>query len=379
LQNNIKTLLEQMRITETAVSQRMELLGFSQRDAELLATFAPTVTAQLDSLVDEFYRVQTSIPEISLLIGDLDTFERLQNAQRKYVLDLFAGTYGLEYVNNRLRIGLVHKRIGVEPKLYLSATHLLKSLLIGLIRESSANHVLADAIAAALDKLLYFDITLVMETYIRSMLSEIEAEKQRSEQYALHLEEHSRQLESLSQIDPLTGLLNRRSMTGLLARELIAAQRKTEPLSLVYVDVDRLKMINDKWGHGRGDEVLRAIGETTLTTARQGDTCFRIGGDEFCIMLPHCDETAARNGFCARFQQRLFERFPDISVSIGIHTTGPHHYLTSPDLIERADAAMFAAKRGTARASSAQFSSKVGDITQIDQLRTARSAAGKSE
>lgn len=349
MQAAIKTLLEQMRITDTAISQRMELLNFSTHDAELLSSFAPVVAQNLDVLVDEFYRVQTSIPEIALLIGDLDTFNRLQAAQRKYVIDLFAGIYDLEYVNNRLRIGLVHKRIGVEPKLYLSATHLLKSQLNDLISQHAREPGTANAIIASLDKLFYFDVTLVVETYIRSMLFEIDAEKQKSEQYALHLEERSRQLEHLSRKDPLTGLLNRRSMTGLLARDLITVQRESRPLSVVYIDVNQFKRINDKGGHKHGDEVLKIIGEITLSTARHGDTCFRVGGDEFCVVLPHCDEEAAISGFCTRFRLKLLERLPEVGVSIGVHTTGPEKYLTAPDLIERADTAMFAAKRENTR------------------------------
>lgn len=347
MQASIKSLLEQMRITDTAIAQRMELLNFVEADAHLLAAFAPVVTENLDALVDEFYRVQLSHPEIALLIGDLDTFQRLQAAQRKYVLDLFSGVYDLEYVNNRLRVGLVHKRIGVEPKLYLSATHLLKNLLAELIVERAPNRAAADAIVLSLDKLLCFDVTLIVETYIRGMLSEIETEKQKSEQYVLELEERGRQLETLSRLDPLTGLMNRRSLHGLLAHDLVTAKHQAKPLSLVYVDIDRFKAINDKGGHRHGDEVLKTIGEIALATARRGDSCFRIGGDEFCIVLPHCDEDAAMNGFCARFRAKLADRLPGVNVSIGVYTTGPKSYLPAQDLIEHADAAMFETKRDT--------------------------------
>jgi len=375
MQVAIKTLLEQMRITETAIAQRMELLGFSTDDAELLSSFAPVVARNLDTLVDEFYRVQVAIPEIALLIGDLDTFNRLQAAQRKYVIDLFAGMYDLEYVNNRLRIGLVHKRIGVEPKLYLSAAHLLKSQLNDLISKQVPDPGTANAIIAALDKLFYFDVTLVVETYIRSMLFEIDAEKQKSEQYAQHLEERSRQLESLSRKDPLTGLLNRRSMAGLLAHDLITAQRASQPLSLVYIDVNQFKRINDRGGHKHGDEVLKIIGEIALTTARHGDTCFRIGGDEFCVVLPHCDEGAAISGFCTRFRLKLLERLPEVGVSIGVHATGPDRYLTAQDLIERADAAMFTVKRDDSRATVESNSKEIPTYPSME----ARKVDDKSE
>ena len=114
-----QTLLEQMRITDFEVEHRKILFSFSNADAQLLLSCKPTIEQNIDSVVTEFYRMQTSVAEIALLIGDADTLARLRSAQRKYILDLFGGLYDLEYVNNRLRIGLVHKRIGVEPKLYL--------------------------------------------------------------------------------------------------------------------------------------------------------------------------------------------------------------------------------------------------------------------
>jgi hypothetical protein len=112
---------------------------------------------------------------------------RLRSAQRHYILDLFSGLYDLEYVNNRLRIGLVHKRIGVEPKLYLSAIYTLQALLHRTIEASGDAE--AAAIIMALDKLMMFDVTLVFETYIRSLVSEIETAKAKSEQYAHSMEE----------------------------------------------------------------------------------------------------------------------------------------------------------------------------------------------
>jgi hypothetical protein len=99
------------------------LLGGRFRPARQLPS---KIEPHIDALVDKFYTLQTGITEIALLIGDADTLTRLRAAQRRYILDLFSGLYDLEYVNNRLRIGLVHKRIGVEPKLYLAAINTLK-------------------------------------------------------------------------------------------------------------------------------------------------------------------------------------------------------------------------------------------------------------
>lgn len=128
-----QTLFEQMRITELEIEFRKALFSFTQADVKALLSFKPIIEENIDKIVDDFYGLQTSVSEIALLIGDSDTLARLRTAQRRYVLDLFNGVYDLEYVNNRLRIGLVHKRIGVEPKLYLSAVHTLKELIYTVI------------------------------------------------------------------------------------------------------------------------------------------------------------------------------------------------------------------------------------------------------
>lgn len=218
----------------------------------------------------------------------------MRTAQRRYVIDLFSGVYDLEYVNNRLRIGLVHKRIGVEPKLYLSAVHTLKSLLYEVLATSMTKEQEFQEARVALDKLMLFDVTLVFDTYIRSLVSEIENAKYKAEQYALSMEtkvkQRTQQLEELSRTDPLTGLLNVRHLQEIATRILRAAQRRAEPVSAIYMDIDDFKNFNDTQGHRLGDEVLCTVANAIKNTARLEDCCFRYGGDEFCIILPNCRE-----------------------------------------------------------------------------------------
>lgn len=344
-----QTLLEQMRITEFDIANRKALLFLSDADVERLKSHKSVIEAKIDPLVAKFYQMQTSIAEIALVIGDADTLGRLRNAQRKYVLDLFSGLYDLEYVNNRLRIGLVHKRIGVEPKLYLSAISTLKSLLFDLIFQTVPNQEDRLAMVAALDKLIFFDVTLVFETYIRSLVAEIEASKEKSENYARVLEEKVRertqQLEETTRIDSLTGLQNVRYLNETLTRALRASQRRSEPLSVAYIDINDFKEINDTHGHQRGDDALRAVGAAIKQIARFEDSCFRYGGDEFCVILPNCQADAAREIYIDRLNAELNTRFEDLTLSIGIVQTGPVDY-TEPDmLIREADKQMYIAKK----------------------------------
>lgn len=194
-----QTLLEQMHITDHEIARRKELVHLGSEEAALLLNCRPFIEEDIESIVDEFYRVQTSDEEISLLIGDADTLRRLHAVQRKYVIDLFSGCTDIDYVNNRLRIGLVHKRIGVEPKLYLSAVKVLKDILYKALERRIPDASELANVCQALDKQLYFDITLVFDTYTRSLISEVETAKDRVEIYAASLElqvaDRTRQLE----------------------------------------------------------------------------------------------------------------------------------------------------------------------------------------
>jgi diguanylate cyclase (GGDEF)-like protein len=93
--------------------------------------------------------------------------------------------------------------------------------------------------------------------------------------------------------DPLTGLYNRRLFTESFEKELNRARRYGLPLSIVLLDLHRFKEVNDKYGHPRGDDVLRAAAHTLQKTLRTSDSAFRIGGDEFALLLPQTDTAQA--------------------------------------------------------------------------------------
>jgi diguanylate cyclase (GGDEF)-like protein len=93
--------------------------------------------------------------------------------------------------------------------------------------------------------------------------------------------------------DPLTGLYNRRLFSEAFEKELNRARRYGQPLGLVLLDLHRFKEVNDKHGHPRGDEVLRAAATTLKKALRTSDSAFRIGGDEFALLLPQTDAAQA--------------------------------------------------------------------------------------
>src|ERR1700740_3071525 len=101
--------------------------------------------------------------------------------------------------------------------------------------------------------------------------------------------EEFKKLQVSAVTDPLTGLYNRRLFAEAFEKELNRARRYTLPLGLVILDLHRFKEVNDKYGHPRGDEVLRAAASTWKKALRTSDSAFRIGGDEFALLLPQTD------------------------------------------------------------------------------------------
>jgi diguanylate cyclase (GGDEF)-like protein len=155
----------------------------------------------------------------------------------------------------------------------------------------------------------------------------------------------------LASRDPLTSLLNRRAFMENLDREFAKACRHNTPLSLIMIDIDHFKSVNDTFGHLTGDKILRWVAQTLAATARTGDIIGRIGGEEFAVILPWTDQEQAGN-LAGRIRESLAtSRLPTKSallrptVSQGISTVDHFLINSAEDLIYWSDQAMYLAKR----------------------------------
>ncbi|MDH4320050.1 MAG: GGDEF domain-containing protein [Desulfobulbaceae bacterium] len=345
------TLTDQLRMTEREIRRRKEMLHITAEDSELLLNLKPQIASQLDILIEEFYAQQVQISEIARLIGDADTLRRLKQHMRLYILALFDSDYGHDYVLSRLRIGMVHKRIGVEPKLYVSAIRNLQNLLRTVIlNNSNKDCSLCGKQVNALEKILLFDLQLVFDTYIHSLMDELSRGKEEIEQYAESLEEtvaeRTRELFDLARKDGLTGLLNQRSFYEELRRELARSQRHGQEMTLMYFDLDGFKKVNDTQGHNRGDAILSGVADAINQSIRAEDIPARYGGDEFCIILPQTDSVSG-----ASIAKRLSAAFDKtmgdsgVTFSIGLATSKSETPLDGDTLVKKADSAMYKSKK----------------------------------
>ena len=133
--------------------------------------------------------------------------------------------------------------------------------------------------------------------------------------------EELKRLELNAVTDPLTGLHNRRLFAETFDKELNRARRYGQPLGLVTLDLHRFKEVNDQHGHPRGDEVLRAAAATLKKALRTSDSAFRIGGDEFALLLPQTDSPQAL-ALCRRVQTVFAEMLQPLQLAV---TVGMDH------------------------------------------------------
>jgi len=159
-------------------------------------------------------------------------------------------------------------------------------------------------------------------------------------------------LRTQSEVDPLTGTLNRRGLRRALDREIEQSRRSRASLSLLLIDIDRFKEINDRFGHLAGDDVLRAIADTLTEAVRGGDVVARLGGDEFVLVLPDAGAEASAE-VADRIREQVGKiRVADsdhrISLSIGtvIEPAGARGVEL---LLDAADRAMYRNKAGVSR------------------------------
>ncbi len=162
--------------------------------------------------------------------------------------------------------------------------------------------------------------------------------------------QYQRHLEYQTQIDSLTGLFNRRALEKKMQEEFERSKRYHNPLSVLILDIDNFKLINDTYGHHGGDAALVKIAETFREKTRQSDFASRYGGEEFVLILPETDQESA-----VQVAKKIHDSIRscsfgttarpfNLTVSIGVSSTSARNYRDWREMLDDADRALYAAK-----------------------------------
>lgn len=336
MKNDIDDLARRMMPSPEEIRQRLDFLELDAAEMAYLKAIHPQLIAHQHEFIDEFYAHLMRFAPLREMAGDEEGIARLKHTQGRYFSSLSCGEYDSDYVHHRLRVGIVHQQIGLEPPWYIGAYRKYLSGLIPLVVRLTENDPAALVPTwDALLKVVCFDMSLALDTYIQSRQQEILALKNYSEHMASH--------------DPLTGLANRNLLMDRLSQALTYANRANRHVAVIFIDLDRFKNINDSLGHDAGDRVIVEVGERLQHSIREGDTVARLGGDEFVVVLSDVareDEVAqiARKILAALERPMIIlghELSPVGSIGISLY---PKDGEDSQSLLKNADAAMYRAK-----------------------------------
>jgi diguanylate cyclase (GGDEF)-like protein len=181
--------------------------------------------------------------------------------------------------------------------------------------------------------------------------AEIRAYWRRLEGDRIERERLIAELEELSLTDALTGLKNRRSFVSVTEQELKLHERSERALHCVFIDLDDMKGINDRFGHEAGDAALRETADLLRSTFRDSDLVARLGGDEFCVLIAEGDPERAIERLRGALRERQSEAdapYP-LMLSVGLATYDPARHRSVEDLVAAADRKMYEDKTSAVR------------------------------
>lgn len=229
-----------LQLDEPELARRRALLELGDDDLARLVELRPFAERHTDAVVDEFYQLLLDYPESKAFLTDEPMVARLKRTQHAYFLGLFAGRCDLAYVEDRLRVGVAHERIGIRPKLYLGAYRRYLHLILKYLSMDFADAAFVHQAFASIQKIVYFDMSLAIDTY-----------------FAAHLETITRQQAALRELStpvtqvhdrvlllPLVGEVDQQRATQIMDRVLAAVA--DENALVVIIDIGGVPVVDTR-------------------------------------------------------------------------------------------------------------------------------------
>jgi rsbT co-antagonist protein RsbR len=163
-----------LKLDEAEVQSRRAFFELSDADLARLATLRPFADKYTDAIVEDFYKLLLSHPDTKKFFPDDATIRRVKKAQREYFVGLFSGKCDLAYIEDRLRVGTAHERIGLSPKFYLGAYRKYKQLITAHLFEELKDPAKVREALESIQKVIYFDASLAVDTYIAAKIDTLE-------------------------------------------------------------------------------------------------------------------------------------------------------------------------------------------------------------
>ena len=224
--------------------------------------------------------------------------------------------------------------------------------------QSTYSFYLNQSVRALVGLVLLFSVYVV---YQRNLISKLRSELTGQMNSLAKVESLASEVYKLAALDQLTGIYNRRSGEQRLAQEISRAERHGRPLTILLMDIDALKQVNDKYGHAAGDTALKGFADRLQRAIRGSDLAVRLGGDEFMALLPECRVEEVRHvlGRIEGFEFVCNDEKIQLQFSRGWTDYKPGE--SPQELLHRADQLLYADKRAGKRSERAVQPAQVSE------------------
>ena len=287
-------LLQKMAITKEAIQQRLDYVGFTYKDKQLLMKLSTLIQKHADGIVDSFYNnVQSFQVSLNILKSSGSNVESFKKIQKDYLLSLFKGDYGEAYFDSRLRMGVTHYRISLSPRWYLGGSANLSCSIIPLITRYYRFRPKKTAQTInALYKILSIDMQLAMDSFLFSQMEEIQILNVSKDDLEITVSEYKKFVEKVTQgdltqrigvkgEDDLAILGN--NLNTMVESLLDTARQVTEASDNILTSISKVKIALNIQSSGAAQQAV-AITETTTsmeqikaTSAQTMDKAMELG------------------------------------------------------------------------------------------------------
>jgi rsbT co-antagonist protein RsbR len=267
-----------LKLDEAEIQSRRAFFELTDEDLRRLAGLRPFAEKYTDTIVEDFYKLLLSHPETKKFFPDEATVRRVKRTQREYFLGLFGGKCDLAYVEDRLRVGIAHERIGLSTKWYLGAYRKYMQLICEHLFDEFKDPVLVRQAFECIQKVVYFDIALASDTYLAAKIETIERHQAAIRELSTPvIRVHDRIL-----LLPLVGTIDSHRANQVMDSVLLKVSEAQA--KVIIIDIAGVPVVDTKVADSlvKTTAAVRLLGaETILTgiTAQVARTIIHLGVD----------------------------------------------------------------------------------------------------
>lgn len=324
--------------------QYSQLMGLTAGDHVLIKNLHEKIIQKYAKMiVQKFYKKLLSFPEIKKFLNKHAKIEDLKATQLLYLKSYGLNFDSAEYFEQRLLVGQVHAQIKLPLPYYKMAFRILDEVLLDYIAETiPREHDIFLPMIKLISRISTLDMSLAIETYhnikVQGMSKSINA-----------LQNEKQSLSCIIERDELTKVASRSKLLEYLNLNIETSFDENDTFCVAMIDLDYFKAVNDNYGHLIGDKILIAVASRMKQGLRESDMLGRYGGEEFVLIFPHEKIDSAEkilNRICDAIASEPFmveQHSIPITISIGV--TDYHKNDSDEDILDRADHALYKAKK----------------------------------